>query len=139
MIDRFNIRVYAILIQNGKLLLSTEQYLGKTLMKLPGRGTEYGQGILEALIREFREEVDRTVEIGELFYVTDYFIQSAFIESDQIISFYYLVSTDGEIEDSMTEHQLSWVELTPDNEASLTFPQDREVFKKLCSGGSATQ
>lgn len=139
MIDRFNIRVYAILIQNGKLLLSTEQYLGKTLVKFPGGGVEYGEGIREALIREFREEVDRTVEIGELFYVTDYFIQSAFIESDQIISFYYLVSTDGEIEDSMTEHQLSWVELTPDNEASLTFPQDREVFKKLCSGGSATQ
>ena len=139
MIDRFNIRVYAILIQNGKLLLSTEQYLGKTLVKFPGGGVEYGEGIREALIREFREEVDRTVEIGELFYVTDYFIQSAFIESDQIISFYYLVPTDGEIEDSMTEHQLSWVELTPDNEASLTFPQDREVFKKLYSGGSATQ
>ena len=139
MIDRFNIRVYAILIQDGKLLLSTEQYLGKTLVKFPGGGVEYGEGIREALNREFREEVDRAVEIGELFYVTDYFIQSAFIESDQIISFYYLVSTDGEIEDSMTEHQLSWVELTPDNEASLTFPQDREVFKKLYSGGSATQ
>src|SRR5690606_29070598 len=139
MIDRFNIRVYAILIQDGKLLLSTEQYLGKTLVKFPGGGVEYGEGIREPLNREFREELDRAVEIGELLYVTDCFIQSTFIESDQIISFYYLVSTDGEIEGSMTEHQLSWVELTPDNEASLTFPQDREVFKKLYSGGSATQ
>lgn len=132
MIDRFNIRVYGILTRDDMVLLSEEQYQGRYLVKFPGGGLEYGEGIREALIRECQEEMDSLVHVGELFYVTDYFIQSAFVESDQIISFYYRVITEADVVISNAEHQLRWVKLDPPNSASLTFPQDRAVFNMLC-------
>lgn len=136
MIDRFNIRVYAILLQDGKVLLSEEQYQGRNLVKFPGGGVEYGEGIREALIRELREEVNCQVKVGDLFYVTDYFIQSAFTESDQIISFYYFVTTKDDILDTSAEHQITWISLDPENSHRFTFQQDREVFQKLCQGSA---
>ena len=137
MIDRFNIRVYGILIRDDRVLLSEERYQGRHLIKFPGGGLEYGEGIREALIRECREELGSLVHVGELFYVTDHFIQSAFVESDQIISFYYRITTDADIVISNAEHQLRWVKLHLSNSDSLTFPQDKAVFKMLCEKNSA--
>ena len=136
MIDRFNIRVYGLLVLDGKVLLSKEQYQGRQLMKFPGGGLEYGEGIREALIRECLEELNSQVEVGDLFYVTDYFIQSDFIPSDQIICFYYLIHTEEEINFSNAEHRLDWVELNPDNGTLLTFPQDTLVFERICAMAS---
>ena len=52
-VDNFNIRVYA-LIQNGrKILLSHELINNKRVQKFPGGGVEYGEGIVEALQRVF--------------------------------------------------------------------------------------
>ncbi len=132
MIDRFNIRVYGILVRDGKVLLSEEEYRGRLLVKFPGGGLEYGEGIREALVRECREELNCQVEVGELFYVTDYFIRSAFIPSDQIISFYYLIRTEKEIIIADAEHRLIWTDLALVNSQLLTFPQDGEVFARIC-------
>ena len=136
MIDRFNIRVYGILIRDKKVLISEEQYKGSHLVKFPGGGLEYGEGIRAALIRECREEMDCLVQVGELFYVTDYFIQSAFVKSDQIISFYYLIDTQDSLVLSNAEHQLRWVNLLPQHHEVLTFPQDKEVFTMICKKSS---
>lgn len=133
MIDRFNIRVYGILVQDNKILLSEEEYKGRHLVKFPGGGLEYGEGLLEALIRECQEELNCRVEVGELYFVTDYFIQSAFIETDQIISFYYLISTEDKITESSAEHKIVWIDPDPNQSNYLTFPQDRDVFVEVCS------
>src|SRR5687768_6011158 len=87
---RFNIRVYGILInEQHQVLVSDEFIRGNYYTKFPGGGLEYGEGTRDCLKREFREEMDLDVEIGEHIYTTDFFQVSAFNPSHQIISIYY--------------------------------------------------
>ena len=70
----FNVRVYGLLINsNNELLLSDERRGGFSFTKFPGGGLEFGEGVVEALIREFSEELAIDVSVGDLFYVNDFF------------------------------------------------------------------
>ena|SRR2546421_9111937 len=94
----FNIRVYGILINEQKqLLVADEKIRGKFYTKFPGGGLEYGEGTRDCLRREFLEEMNLKVEVGEHIYTTDYFQISAFNPEHQIISIYYLVEPLEEI------------------------------------------
>src|SRR5471030_407899 len=87
----FNVRVYGLLINDkDEILLSDEQEYGMQFSKFPGGGLEYGEGLIEGLKREFVEECNVEIEVTEHFYTTDFFVKSAFNDS-QIISVYYLV------------------------------------------------
>lgn len=87
----FNVRVYGLLInEREQVLLSDEEHEGVYLTKFPGGGLEYGEGLTDALKREFLEECNLEIEVLEHVYTTDFFEKSAFNES-QIISIYYLV------------------------------------------------
>ena len=87
----FNVRVYGILINElNQVLLSDEEEYGNRFIKFPGGGLEYGEGLIDALKREFVEECSAEIEVLEHFYTTDFFNKSAFNDS-QIISVYYLV------------------------------------------------
>jgi ADP-ribose pyrophosphatase YjhB (NUDIX family) len=89
---RFNIRVYGVLINDaGHVLVSDEWIRGNYYTKFPGGGLEYGEGTRDCLKREFIEEMDLRVEVGEHLYTTDFFQESAFRPGDQIISIYYRV------------------------------------------------
>jgi 8-oxo-dGTP diphosphatase len=88
----FNVRVYGILINDKDEILVSDEYIrGKYYTKFPGGGLEFGEGTLDCLKREFKEEMDLSVEVGDHLYTTDYFQQSAFNPDDQIISIYYFV------------------------------------------------
>ena len=88
----FNIRVYGILINDkNEILVSDEFIRGKYYTKFPGGGLEKGEGTRDCLKREFKEEMDLEVSVGAHIYTTDYYQQSAFNPSDQIISIYYYV------------------------------------------------
>ena len=52
---------------------------------------EYGEGTRDCLKREFMEELNLNIEVGEHLYTTDFFQESAFHPGHQIISIYYLV------------------------------------------------
>ena len=94
----FNIRVYGLLInEQNEILLSDEEEQGIQFIKFPGGGLEYGEGLIEALKREFIEECNLKIEIIKHFYTTDYFIQSAFGNGGQLVSIYYLVKPLQEI------------------------------------------
>jgi 8-oxo-dGTP diphosphatase len=85
-----SIRVYGILInENKQLLVSDELIRGKYYTKFPGGGLEFGEGTRDCLRREFKEEMDLSVEIGDHIYTTDYYQPSAFKEGQQIFSIYY--------------------------------------------------
>ncbi len=87
---RFNIRVYGILINEQKQLLVSDEFIrGNYYTKFPGGGLEFGEGTRNCLKREFKEEMDLEVEIGNHIYTTDYFQMSAFNPEHQIISIYY--------------------------------------------------
>jgi ADP-ribose pyrophosphatase YjhB (NUDIX family) len=89
----FNIRVYGILINSDKqVLLADEIVRGKYITKFPGGGLEFGEGTRDCLQREFAEEMNLRVEIGEHIYTTDHFQLSAFNPEHQVISIYYFVN-----------------------------------------------
>src|SRR5689334_25421459 len=93
-----NIRVYGILINEQKqVLVSDELIRGGYYTKFPGGGLEFGEGTRECLQREFMEEMNLKVEVGEHIYTTDFFQLSAFQPDQQIISIYYFVKALEEI------------------------------------------
>src|SRR5439155_6054452 len=83
---RFNIRVYGILINEQKQVLVSDEFIrGNYYTKFPGGVLEFGEGTRDCLKREFKEEMDLEVEIGDHIYTTDYFQMSAFRPDHQII------------------------------------------------------
>ena len=140
---QFNVRVYGLLInERNEVLISDEQEYGMRFVKFPGGGLEYGEGLIEGLKREFVEECNVEVEIVKHFYTTDFFVKSAFNDS-QIISVYYLVKNvsplnlvfktiaydfDGEGE---ILQAFRWINLADLKVEDVTFPTDQHVVKLL--------
>ena len=94
----FNVRVYGVLINEKKDLLVSDEYIrGGLYTKFPGGGLEFGEGTRECLQREFMEEMNLRVEVGDHIYTTDFFQLSAFQPDQQIISIYYYVKPLEEI------------------------------------------
>ena len=140
---QFNVRVYGLLVNDqNQLLISDEQEYGIQFTKFPGGGLEYGEGLIEGLKREFVEECNVEVEVINHFYTTDFFVKSAFNDS-QIISVYYLVKNlsplnlmfktvqfdfggEGEVLQSFR-----WIDLAQLSEDDVTFPTDKYVVKLL--------
>lgn len=140
---KFNIRVYGLLInEQNQILLSDEEEYGFRFSKFPGGGLEYGEGLIDALKREFVEECNVEIEVLEHFYTTDFFIQSAFNDS-QVISVYYLVKPVTELNlnfrervfDFDTEGDLlqafRWKNLHDLSIEDVTFPTDQRVIALL--------
>jgi|TARA_R110000737_G_scaffold347664_1_gene379681 8-oxo-dGTP diphosphatase len=139
--NKFNLRVYGILINDKQeVLLSSELRFGKSMIKFPGGGLEFGEGQKECLIREFQEECGIDVEVGDLFYVNDFLQVSAFSQDHQLISFYYYVkyANSHELETvslnykhELDGEKLVWRSLKDLSENDMTFPIDKIVAKKL--------
>lgn len=138
----FNLRVYGLVInEKQEILLSDECRFGHFFTKFPGGGVEAGEGILDALKREFIEELNLTIEDAKPFYYNDFYQESAFRKEDQIVSFYYLVKCDFrkiqcvnyEIPFFEEEEKQRWIKLDDLQESDLTFPIDKIVLYKLKS------
>jgi len=91
--NRFNIRVYGICVVNNKLLVNEEIIRGNKIVKFPGGGLHWGEGTIDCLRREWKEELNIDIEVNGHFYTTDFFQASAF-DNSQVISIYYRVSAD---------------------------------------------
>jgi 8-oxo-dGTP diphosphatase len=88
----FNCRVYGILLGDDKKVLVSDEFIrGNYYTKYPGGGLEFGEGTRDCLKREFKEEMDLDVIVGDHLYTTDFFQMSAFNPEQQIISIYYFV------------------------------------------------
>jgi len=86
----FNVRVYGILVNEQLQVLVSDEFIrGEYFTKFPGGGLEFGEGTRDCLKREFKEEMDLDVKIGDHIYTTDFFQLSAFNNNHQIISIYY--------------------------------------------------
>jgi ADP-ribose pyrophosphatase YjhB (NUDIX family) len=133
MIDKINIRVYAIYVnENQELMALDEGYAGKKLVKLPGGGLELGEGTLECLHREFAEELNLKIEVLEHFYTQEEFLVSMFRENEQLLTIYYTVNIlnldELKILDESIEN-VKWISLQEEN--PLPLPIDKIVFEKL--------
>jgi ADP-ribose pyrophosphatase YjhB (NUDIX family) len=140
---QFNVRVYGLLINDrNEILISDEQEYGMQFIKFPGGGLEYGEGLIDGLKREFVEECNAEIEVIRHFYTTDFYIKSAFNDS-QIISIYYMVKNitplnliikttpydfDGEGDVLQSFRWINLADLQPED---VTFPIDQHVVKLL--------
>jgi ADP-ribose pyrophosphatase YjhB (NUDIX family) len=107
----FNLRVYGILVNETKqILVSDELIRGNYYTKFPGGGLEFGEGTKDCLKREFKEEMNLEVKVGEHIYTTDYFQLSAFNRGHQIISIYYFAKALEEIKVPLREQPFSFDE-----------------------------
>jgi 8-oxo-dGTP pyrophosphatase MutT (NUDIX family) len=87
-----SVRVYGILINEHKQVLVSDEFIrGGLYTKFPGGGLEVGEGTRDCLKREFLEEANLPVEVGDHIYTTDFYQQSAFNNAHQILSIYYFV------------------------------------------------
>jgi ADP-ribose pyrophosphatase YjhB (NUDIX family) len=151
MVLMFNLRVYGILMDEARRVLVADEFIrGNYYTKFPGGGLEFGEGTRDCLRREFMEEMNLNVEVGDHIYTTDYFQMSAFNPGHQIISIYYHVRAlepisvpirqepfdfdaqqmevyreKGEVE---TFRFLSWEEFVPER---VTLPIDKIVVDIL--------
>src|SRR5690349_21864837 len=88
-----SVRVYGILMNDARQVLVSDEYIrGSYYTKFPGGGLEIGEGTRECLKREFKEEMNLEVSIGDHIYTTDFFQQSAFNTAHQILSIYYFAT-----------------------------------------------
>jgi 8-oxo-dGTP diphosphatase len=139
----FNVRVYGLLInEQQEVLLTDEEVKGYRFTKFPGGGVEFGEGLTEALKREFIEECNTEIEVISHFYTTDFFVKSAFNDS-QIISVYYVVKPVGNLNfnvktsvfDFDTQggnlQSFRWKQISDLKAEDVTFPIDQYVVELL--------
>lgn len=138
----FNIRVYGLLIDEQERVLVTDEFrFGQEITKFPGGGLNWGEGPVDCLRREFREELDCEIDHINHFYTTDYFQPSAFHQNHQLISIYYQVKNITTI-DSKISHNYElpriedsqifrWVPIKELSGSMMTFPIDKIVADML--------
>lgn len=130
---RFNVRVYGIWVSGEKLFVNEEQIFGRKVLKFPGGGVELGEGLIDALKREWMEELGLRIRIDSHFYTTDFFQQSAFDDS-QVISVYYRVQGENPsevINNTNSNERSFWLPLSELTEHTFTLPIDKVVGEML--------
>jgi len=66
-----SVRVAAVLVRDGRVLLARHEKRGESYWVLPGGAVEPGETLAQALVREVREEAGLEIEVGELLFVND--------------------------------------------------------------------
>jgi 8-oxo-dGTP pyrophosphatase MutT (NUDIX family) len=140
-ITRFNIRVYGLLVHAGSVLVSDELIKGKPITKFPGGGMQPGEGTLDCLKREVREEMGVDAFGLVHFYTTDFFQPSAYAAGDQIVSIYYRFRiAEAELERMAGPAQghaadpgqcFRWLSLADGTPDAVDLPIDRVVLQLL--------
>ncbi|HMC96840.1 MAG TPA: NUDIX domain-containing protein [Flavobacteriales bacterium] len=146
----FTIRVYGLLLDDGRLLVADEIIKGQRITKFPGGGLEFGEGLKDGLIREIREEIGVDAYDLEHFYTTDFFQQSVFHSTPmQVISVYYTfrvahpaaISVVAEpftgISGAGDQEVFRWLQLRGSRQEDLSLPIDRVVWRMLMEGPNA--
>jgi ADP-ribose pyrophosphatase YjhB (NUDIX family) len=143
--EQFVIRVYGLIINTKKEVLISDEYVLNTHMtKFPGGGLEFGEGTVDCLKREFREECNKQ-ELTNIrhFYTTDLYQKALYYENAQLLSIYYLADLKAPVKFKITNkpfdfdiiddwgQSFRWVQIREINEDEITFPIDRIVVKKL--------
>ncbi len=142
---KFIIRVYGIIINNQNEVLVSDEFERETYMtKFPGGGLEYGEGPVDCLIREFKEECnEQEIQNIRHFYTTDFYQKALFYKNAQLISIYYLAQLKNPIRFHLSNkafdfeiknnhgQSFRWVKIKKLKEDDITFPIDKFVARLL--------
>ncbi len=132
---RFNIRVYGLWVEQGRVWVNEELIQGRRILKFPGGGMEYGEGTIDCLKREWMEEFGIEIEPGAHFYTTDFF-QSSYFDDSQIISIYYYVqpkTQSDHVTNRLPDDQARWLDIAAINQDTFPLPIDARVGDMLRS------
>ena len=137
----FNLRVYGLLINSSEEILLSDEYRFETFFtKFPGGGVEHGEGILDALKREFKEELNAEITSNEFLFFNDFFQESSFHKNIQVTCFYYMVKCKDISHLGKENYTIPmfdqgekqrWVPCATLNPDTLRFPTDRMALKTL--------
>ena len=141
----FVVRVYGLVVNTkNEVLISDEFVLNTRMTKFPGGGLEFGEGLIDGLRREFREECNnQEIENIRHFYTTDFYQKTLYFKDAQLLSIYYLVDLKAPLQfnisnsafdfSSEDEQQQSfrWEKIKNIKEDDITFPIDKFVVTKL--------
>lgn len=148
-INKITIRIYGLVVRDKTEILLTDEFrLGMRMTKFPGGGLEPGEGTIDCLRREFREEMEQEIKNIRHFYTTDFFQQTRLLpEPHQIISIYYLadllhpekLNTTNKKFDPDTFQDVAidgaqtfrWEKITDLMAEDFTFPIDKIVLEML--------
>jgi len=126
---RFNVRVYGVWIQAGSVLVSEELIYGQKILKFTGGGVELGEGLIDALKREWQEELGVEIEVLQHLYTTDFFQLSAFDDS-QVVSVYYRIqaaNASAILQNRNFDERVFWMPLRDIDEQTFSLPIDKVV------------
>ncbi len=149
--NNFIVRVYGLIINSvDEVLVSDEFQVGMKMTKFPGGGLEFGEGPIDCLIREIKEECsDQEIDNIEHFYTTDFYQKALFYENHQLISIYFKAKLKEpvlfDISDKPFDFEkmengnqsFRWVKINSLNKDEFTFPIDKFVAQKLKAHYSA--
>lgn len=133
MIEKINVRVYAMIVKNNQVMALHEEYVGQQLMKFPGGGLEFGESVLECVNRELEEELNIKVKNVEHLYTQEDFLVSKFRDNEQLLSIYYLAEMVDENELLIMDpciEEIEWVSLAAEENPFL-LPIDKIAFEVL--------
>ena len=143
-IDKYIIRVYALIFKDQhNILLSDEFMLDTKMIKFPGGGMHFGEGPEDCVKREAIEEFGQEIEILSHYYTTGYFQKALFYDNAQLISIYYKARFTQSIKFKISKvpfdfpdmvngsQSFRWIDLRNGNKKDPTFPIDKLVFGKL--------
>lgn len=141
--QKFNIRVYGIVINDGNILLTDEFRFGMRMAKFPGGGLNLGEGAIDCLKREMMEEMGAEITNIRHFYTTDFFQPARFIEPpQQVLNIYYtcdIIQMPNirftqkpfdfeEVEGAQVFRRVRISDITADD---MTLPIDKVVIEKV--------
>lgn len=141
--NQFNIRVYGFLFDAGQVLVTDEYRLGIYMTKFPGGGLQFGEGTIDCLKREFREELNIEIEVLSHFYTTDFYQPTTLLPSNmQLLNIYYIVTTKKPYPFTTTTikndilpidgaQNFRWLPINQLKEEEFTLPIDKFIIKKL--------
>ena len=144
-ITRFNIRIYGLFALDGNILVTDEFRLGIYMTKFPGGALEFGEGTIDCLRREFREELDSEISDISHFYTTDFYQPANLLPSDmQLFNVYYRMSIakpyrfkTAEIKNDIPAidgaQSFRWLKIAGLKQDDFTFPVDKFIVEKIKS------
>ncbi len=134
MCTSFNIRIYGLLIEQNRLLITKELFVDELIYKFPGGGLEFGEGLHDCLIREFKEELNLDIEVVQHIFTQENFIQSAVNPDDQVLMIYYQVKAKNFEEFKVRTSDIKeviWKDLDELKAEDLTMPTEQKAVQEL--------
>jgi len=140
---RFNIRIYGLFTVDGRILVTDEFRLGVYMTKFPGGALEFGEGTIDCLRREFREELNSEISNISHFYTTDFYQPTTLLPKEmQLFNVYYRVHLDQpyrfktnvkkfDIPAIDGSQSFRWLKTDELKEEEFTFPIDRFIVNKI--------